>query len=290
MKDIPKIVETATLPQYQESAAFFERFLDAAHNEDGEILRTPNKKGIKLADVSEIDADFLSYFISNKTALEKEFIQDLKNEIGKVKAKLFCDVISNDWYDGKGLRNGVRVRGVKCGVKQYLTRVISNKIDLSDLIENYEIANCKQLFSAHEIAKILTINDQMMMKHIEVWKSQHPNSDRLSTDNIFLRRGLSLENEIDTEQPYREWDYINSYSIAFSTSEMFAQMKKGKLPALINGDIGLFNGRILFFSPFIQNMDVGQLEAGIIPSSTLVPIKYQGKHGDIFEYVLDAIP
>jgi hypothetical protein len=291
MKDIPKIVETATLPQYQGSAAFMERFIDAAHYyEGGEISRTPDKKGIKLVDGSEIDADVLSYFIDNKAALEKEFLQDLINEIGKVKAELFCNVISSDWYDGKGLRNGARVSGIKLGIKQYLTHVISNTIDLSDLIQNHEIAKHTQLFSGCEIEKILTINFQMMMEHIEAWKAQHPNSDWLSTDDIFLRRGLSLDNEIDTEKPYREWDYINSYSIAFSAPEMFAQMQKDKLSALINGDIGLFGERILFFSPFIPNMKVGQIEAGIIPSSKSVPIKYQGKHGDIYEYILDARP
>ncbi len=290
MKDIPKILETATLPQYQGSAAFMERFLDAAHYEGGEVSRTPNKKGIKLVDGSEIDADFLDYFFDNKSALENEFLKDLINEIGKAQAQLFCEVISSDWYDGKGLRNGLRVNGIKYGIKQYLTYIISGKAELSELIQNPEIPNCTQLFSGHEIAKILTINDQMMMKHIEAWKSQHPNSDWISNDDIFFRRGLSLDSEIDTSQPYREWDYINSYSIAFSAPEMFAQIQNGKLPALVNGDIELFNGRILFFSPFVPNMEVGQIEAGIIPSSIPVPIKYQGKHGDIFEYILDAIP
>ena len=52
----------------------------------------------------------------------------------------------------------------------------------------------------------------------------------------------------------------------------------------------LFEHRILFFSPFIPNMEVQELEFGVIPSENPLPIRYQGKHGDIHEYIIDPAP
>lgn len=91
---------------------------------------------------------------------------------------------------------------------------------------------------------------------------------------------------IDTSQGYKEWDYINSYSIALSAPEKFSQMQEGNIPAIVNGELSLFEGRILFFSPFIPQMSAGQLEAGVIPNDKPLPIKEQGEHGGIVEYLL----
>jgi hypothetical protein len=112
----------------------------------------------------------------------------------------------------------------------------------------------------------------------------------MSDDDIFFRRGLSLQAPLDRHEPYREWDFINSYSIALSAPEKFAQMQDGRVAALVSGDWGLFLGRVLFFSPFVPNMDLGQLEAGVIPSERPLPIKFQGNHGGILEYILGERP
>ena len=112
-----KAVETATLPQYQGSSAFMERFLDAIHEVGKEIERSRNNAGIKLVDGTEIDADCLDYFSDNKRDMESEFLAELQSKIGQAEAELFCDIIAKDWYDGRGLRSGPRVLGLKLGVR-----------------------------------------------------------------------------------------------------------------------------------------------------------------------------
>lgn len=62
MKKSHPAIDTALLPQYRESAAFMERFLIAAHVDGAIIERSPNAKGIKLIDDTELDFDVLSYF------------------------------------------------------------------------------------------------------------------------------------------------------------------------------------------------------------------------------------
>jgi hypothetical protein len=279
--------ETALLPQYQASPAFMERFLDAIHEDGGAIERSENKKGsIKLVDDSEVSADALDYFVNNKPEMEQEFRDDLIEQIGEEKADWFIEVIAQDWYDGKGLRNGKRIIDIKTSVRNCMKKIIAKSDSLEMIVENYALPEIVPKLSELDVARILCVNKKMMIRHIEGWKAIHPDSLFLSDDDIYLRRGLSLDAPINTSKLYKEWDYINSYSIAFSAPEKFAQMQVGKTPALISGDIHLFDGRILFFSPFIPGMSIGQLEVGIIPGDRALSINAQGEHGGILEYII----
>ncbi len=278
------------LPQYQQSPAFMERFLDAIHEKGKEIERAANRPGIKQVDKIEFQADFFTYFIENKSTMEVEFREELVKKIGEEKTLLFCKTIATDWYDGKGWRNGSRVLGLKLSVKNYLSEIRNVGRKLSEVVVNETIEIDKPLFTSKQIASILTVNDQLMVRHIEAWKDSRIDSRSISNDDIFLRRGLALDRLFNENEKYQEWDYINSYSLAFSTPEKFSQMVSGKIPAIVNGDLNLFDGRILFFSPFVPGMNVGQIEAGVIPGEIPDSIKFQGKHAGICEYVLGDRP
>lgn len=291
MTESHKAIASSLLPQYSGSAAFMDRFLLAIHEDGQEIERSQNDQKIKLVDQKEIASDALDYFTSSKPKMEEDFFTDISGRIGKTKANFFCDVLANDWYDGRALRNGPRVRSLKLSVYCYLSALLEDSGDISNIVINQDnFSGVTQELSMQDIAAILTVNDQMLYQHIEAWKSQHPNVFMLSTDDIFIRRGLALKEELDTSVLYKEWDFLNSYSIAFSAPEKFSQMTIGSLPAIVNGNINLFKNRILFFSPFIPGMISGQLEVGVIPSLKLLPIASQGVHGGIHEYILDPAP
>jgi len=263
-----------------------ERFLDAIHEEGREIERSQNELGtIKLVDDKEMSADFLDYFFDSKSDLENEFCNDLGNEIGKDNVQIFCDVIATDWYDGRKLRQGEKVHRLLISIRNYL-QSLEPTVELQNVVERWELADLEPLFDIYQVKTILDINYQIMYRCLEDWKSKHPLTDEITNSEIFLRRGLSLKTDLNTDIPYREWSYINSYSIATSVSEKFAQMQQGHIPTLVNGDINLFDKRILFFSPFIPELQMGQLEAGVIPSHSPVLLKSQGIHGGIHEYIM----
>lgn len=293
MKDRFEALDTTLLPQYQSSAAFMERFLVAAHAEGSPIersVRTSEK--IRLVDGSELDADFLRYFTDNKEAFREEFMKELRTRSSALQKEFdeFCDVVAFDWFDGRRLRQEGRSRRLRRSVLDYLVKV-RNAASLDRIVQvQPHPTDVEPLISIESVAAILTVNDQMIYRHVEAWKSEHPNSDSLSSDDVFLRRGLALEHELNTSELYREWDFINSYSIAFSAPEKFSRIIEGRIPAIVNGDLGLFEGRILFFSPFIPKMEVGQLEFGIIPSDSPLPIHLQGRHAGITEYIIDPPP
>ncbi len=279
--------DTVLLPQYQQSAAFMERFLIAAHEEGASIVRSPNSTKIKMVDGSELEADALSYFSDGIDEFRKEFSSELLERISCHELDLFCSVIAEEWFDGKRLRENGNPRRLKRSVYDYLSRVsgITKPAEFIQVRES--LSGVEPLISAEAVAAILTVNDQMIYRHVEAWKEQHPNANHLSSNDVFFRRGLALKAPLDTSEPYREWDFINSYSIAFSAPEQFSQMMKGRAPAVVNGDMALFEGRILFFSPFIPGMDVGQLEIGVIPAESPLSVHYQGEHAGIMEYILD---
>jgi hypothetical protein len=58
---------------------------------------------------------------------------------------------------------------------------------------------------------------------------------------------LALQGPIDTSVPYKEWDFINAHSLAFSAPEQFAQMTRGDYPAIVNGNLNLYMQRTLYF-------------------------------------------
>ncbi|MEI4970015.1 hypothetical protein [Aeromonas caviae] len=281
---------TSLLPQYRLSSEMMTRFIDAIHHDEPVIERSSNVKGTKFIDNSEWSTDALSYFINNKDSLRKEFTSELLRKIDKAEIDLFCEVVAKEWFDGAKERNTGRPNNLKSSVYSYLSMIYGEKY-ASSCIQKINLPNnAKPLISNDAIASILTVNDQMLYKHIEEWKSRHPNSDKISDDDIFLRRGVSLTSPINTNKKYIEYDFISSYSLAISAPEKFSQNVKNCKPAIINGELSLFKGRVLFFSPFILDMDVLQLELGVIPSEKPINIHFQGEHSGILEYILDPAP
>ncbi|MCF5732949.1 hypothetical protein [Pseudomonas syringae] len=295
MKKAHPAVDTSMLPQYRESAAFMERFLVAVHVDGSAIERSPNNKGIKLVDGTELSIDVLSYFTENKEEFRKEFVSELEGVVDRSGLDLFCKVVASDWFDGARLRREGSCQRLKRSVLDYLLKLAGCALPLEQVVRSSEdLSKVEPLIAAEDIEKIIVVNNQMLYRHIEAWKISHPNSDSMSDSDVFLRRGVVLNDEIDTSKPYCEWDFINSYSIAFSASEKFSQMVKAgsdsSKSALLNGELAIFMNRVLFFSPFIPGMAVGQLEFGIIPSMRPLPIHCQGIHGGILEYIIDPVP
>ncbi|MCQ4166388.1 hypothetical protein [Tahibacter harae] len=283
-------MKTMLLPQYQQSQAFMERFLVAAHKAGISIERCRSDANIQTIDIKEMSLDRLDYFVQHKDSFRREFCEDLSEKISRDDFQLFCEVISNDWFDGKRLRVEGRSRRLKRSVLDYLKTICQMNSAVESFVQTTDLpTDVEPLIPIQSIAAILATNDQMILRHTHEWKKIHSNYDTLSNNDIFLRRGLALDRELSTEHLYSEWDFINSYSIAFTCPEKFSQLVSGNIPAIVNGDIALFDGRVLFFSPFIPDMEVGQLEFGIIPSDKPLPIRSQGVHSGIYEYLLDPI-
>ena len=138
--------------------------------------------------------------------------------------------------------------------------------------------------NVHDIAKILGLNNELFDFYLQKWISEeHPKGEQISTENIYFRKGLINKN---LEQIYSDKNYINSYTLSRTVSEQFATMTSDSNKKNINTEYGLFQDRILFFTPFIKGIEKTQIEIAVIPYiGKLEPIK-QGIFGGIEEYIL----
>lgn len=289
MKKPHKSVITALLPQNESSELIKERMLEAIHFEDTDIERiNDNLQSIAVND-KELQSDALLYFYENKKIFQDEFINELEQSgVSSEEYAIYCGVVAKEWITGRPFDGVVRL---KKSVHDYLQEVFPS-IQLNTAVQSsiHELDNIKPLISTITLSKILSINYQMLYEHLENWKALHPNRDNISNGDIFLRRGLQLNTNLNIPNPYVEQDFISSYSIALTIAEQFSKFNKPKFPVHINGDWGLFEQRVLFFSPFIPNMEVQELEFGVIPSKEPLPIYYQGLHAGVHEYILDPRP
>ena len=290
MKKPHKAVITALLPQNKSSELIKQRMLEAIHDEDSEIERTNNNNETIAVEEKELASDALCYFYENKESFRVEFIDELEQcGISSEEYIGFCNVIAKEWITGLPLDGVLKL---KKSILNYFQEINQGRTNFEKIIRSSvdELSLIEPLISTYTLSKILSINHQMLYEHIEKWKDSHPDCEMISDRDIFLRRGLRLNINLDTLNPYIEQDFINSYTIAVTVAEQFSQYDNPQFPVHINGNIGLFEKRVLFFSPFIPKMEVMELEFGIIPSKKPLPIGYQGLHGGIHEYLLDPLP
>lgn len=247
--------------------------------------------GTNQVDQNELVADALGYFDTQKYRMRSEFSSEMKAKLGKQLADEFFDILASEWYDGKSKRNTGRSQRLKRSVYDYL-RETTNVCRGDWVLRPFDLDDVEPLISSAAVNDILDLNDQFLTQYIYEWMQQHPEGLFLSRNEVYLRRGLAVDELPMVEGGYKEWDFLNSYSIAISAPEKFAQASVRKKPVIINGDLDLFRRRVLFFSPFIPDMDGGQLEFGIIPSKAPLRIQYQGEYGKagIHEYLLEPQP
>lgn len=275
------------LPQYFYSELMYERFLDATLIQEEEINRAINiKRQVKLTDNEEIEYDNLKYFIVNKKKFEEEFYEELLSILSKDRTNLFCSIISENWYDGRVKRESKPVMQLMASVRNYLLEYRKVK-NVSGIKVIYDIEDgIEPNFEDDEIEEIIALNRRMLDGYLPNWLDGHPKKLEMGSSDIYCRRGVFLEKEFDSEE-YFEWRFINSYSLAFSVTEKFAQMADTKTPAIINTNIANLRERVLFFSPFIKGMPAEQFEFGIIPHWWTMRINKQEIHGGIIEYMVD---
>lgn len=282
-------LDQVTLPQYMNSMEAMERFLDAIHRAGMPLTRTPYVEGLKRVLTSELEQDVLDYFLQNKSLLEDEFVRELANKIGRGRTDHFCDAIAVHWYDGPDKRDSSSMREIKLSVKEYLCALLGGQKDLDKHVSKSLSEDVAALLTQQELASLLSINDQMLYRHLHAWSALHPTLATASRDEIYYRRGFHLAEPWPDQAAYRENDYITSYSLALSIPEQFAAMRSygHSLPALVCAPCDHFNGRVLFFSPFIPGMEVLQLELGIIPSERSQVLHYHGEHAQMHEYTVE---
>lgn len=279
-----RAAKATLLPQYSYSHVMLNRFFDAAHTEDEDIRRAKNiPRTTKTVDDNELFLDNLEYFVKKKQAMADDFLRELKNRISKKKAELFCTVIRDYWSDGYRFRKGSEVERLLVSIRDYL---LSFNPGSGEPVQNPKPFTEPPSFTNIEIQKILNINSELLYQYLHEWMEGHPEYLDMGFGDVFCRRGLYLPEMLPEGDDYFEYAYLNSYSLAASAPEKFAQIDKPVFPTIVSTRYENISTRILFFSPFIPDTPVFQLELGVIPSHKPQRLKYDDNPGDIYEFTL----
>ena len=249
--------------------------------------------GILTVEQSELENDLLRFFVDQKAGIELEFVAELSKQIGQVKARLFCDTIASEWFDGRTMRMAGNVLALKRSIKAYLEATISGDLTMNRIVTLFDIEPGDAMLTKEELASVLTLNDRMMEVLVDDWIALRPGASSISRSDVFYRRGIILQTLFEDEHEYIERDFISSYTLAMSVADKFSQnVKKDRagIPAIISADCDYFAGRILFFSGFIPEMDPRQIEIGMIPAERPDTLTYQGTHAGVAEYLVGKHP
>lgn len=269
--------------EFDSPSKYTEERLNESDPLDNYIDRVSSIIGSKKAlDEYELFIDKMDFFIKNKKQMEDDFREILTDEIGEDKAIYFCNLIRNYWYDGNKRVSSKEIKKLKYSINKYLG---TNCFVLENKIEKKIKESC---ITHKDIGKILKINENLFHRYLEDWIEQHPLSHKKSTSNTFFSRGLNLGFKLSN--PYKEKDYINSYSLSYSMVEQFSDMGNNT-NVIVSGEYGLFYQRILFFSPFIPKPDKDkkypeQLEIGVIPHTNKIYFEEKKYLGGVVGYKL----
>jgi hypothetical protein len=283
---VPPAGETTLLPQYTFSDTMDNRF-DLDIQKPGQNISRPTKaaKGPHNTDRQEEAFENLQYFSDNKAKFETEFFEQLSGQIGEAPSRRFCDIIRDYWYDGTTKRKDPEVLGLMASIRDYYLDYNLFTCRSEIPVRNRPRAHTVATFQTFEIEAILKLNQGMLTAYLPEWLSGHPRSSDKSMDHVYFRRGISTK-RLPKEGPYKEFNFISSYSLAISVPEFFTQIKP-HIRALIHIHHSDTTNRVLFFSPFVPGMTGTQLEFGIIPAYKPQIIICQGKHGGIYEHLVE---
>ena len=86
-----------------------------------------------------------------------------------------------------------------------------------------------------------------------------------------------------------ELHYLSSYSLALSPVEQFAQTwtnstKNSGVPSIFSAPLPALQARAVAFAPFVEGMDLRQLELVVAPPVKPTQLIYRGTRGGIRDY------
>ena len=266
------------LKQYTFSQLSEDRFISSIGN--GIIERAESIHGqTKEIEIDEVYAENFNYFFNNEE-LQEDFKERFCNELGEENFEKYINIITNYWYDGKRLRNDTsEIKSFKYSIYNYLNKNFKEFYCLSKEPEEIEL-----MFESFQIEKILKINSDILDYAIDNWLGSHPKKDLFGTNDIYYRRGINNKFNRGVEQ-YNENDFINSYTLSSTVAEQFSQTGNN-IRFIVSGEMGLFNNRILFFSPFLKGFQK-QIEIGVIPHTQKLNIVFSNTIGEIDEYTIE---
>jgi hypothetical protein len=134
------------------------------------------------------------------------------------------------------------------------------------------------LFTPTEMAAIFAANNGLIEAFLPCYLDRLGNEGPGSLSDLYVRRGVYMT-AVDTVR--RELHYLSSYSFTLGPVEQFAQTWTPAtpgvgVPSIFSTPLPAVQHRVVAFAPFIERMDLRQLELVVAPRSKRYLFKTMG--------------
>jgi len=277
----------ASLPQNLFDPFIRKRLLDDS-NGNGQVARRMYAPGQKIMDDDELIVRAYDFFQQHHDCWAGEFKDYvLSKGVPEEKLNNFVAGFAHLWVDGKKRRqDSPEMLAIKASIRDfdrlcypsYAGRFVIEPVDDS----------VQPLFTPQEMAAIFEANAGLIDAFVPDYIDHLDDDGPGSLSDIYVRRGVYMP-PVDTKVR-RERHYLSSYSLALGPVEQFAQTwteeaRDTGTPSIFSAPLAAIQNRVVAFAPFITAMDLSQLEFVVAPPVEEMPLREDGLHGGIHEFM-----
>jgi hypothetical protein len=242
--------------------------------------------GPKVMDGDEFAARASDFFEDHQSKWSEEF-RDYVLDKGVPPAKLETYLVSfaTSWVDGRKRRqDSPEMLAIKASIREF-DRLVHPK-QFGRFVINGVDEGIAPLFTPEEMAAIFQANNGLLEAFLPDYLDHLGDEGPGSLGELHVRRGVFMPKH---DEVRRELHYLSSYSLALGPVEQFAQTwtpatRAGGIPSIFSAPLPAIQDRVVAFAPFIENMDLSQLEFVVAPPVEEMPLEHHGVFGDIHEF------
>lgn len=275
----------ASRPQNQNDPLIRKRLIDDSTGNAG-VERTAFAQGPKVMAPEELVARAYDFFQANHTKWAAEFRDYVLNkDVPEHKFDTFHNSFTEIWVDGRKRRqHSAEMLAIKASMRVFDRCYRSDSA--RHFVINQDSDDVPSLFTPTEMAVIYEANSGLIEAYLPDYIDHLGDEGPGSLGDLYVRRGVYMPT---VDKVRRELHYLSSYSLAIGTVEQFAQTwtratQGVGVPSIFSAPISAVQDRVVAFAPFIEGMDLSQLELVVAPPLSETPLQDDGVYGKIREF------
>jgi hypothetical protein len=242
--------------------------------------------GQKVMESDERIIRSYAFFEANQPKWAAEFRDYvLSKGVPENKLNIYTTSFAQHWVDGRKRRqDSPEMLAIKASIRDHDDKCYP---DLEDrYVINSVDSAVQPLLTPEEMAAIFQANYGLFFALLPDYIDHLGIEGPGALGDLYVRRGAYMPRIDDVR---RELHYLSSYSLSLGPVEQFAQTytpsTKGRgIPSIFSAPLPAIQDRVVAFAPFMDGMDLRQLELVVAPPTERSPLRDDGNYGAIREF------